>query len=99
MCALILLPWASFGSAAERGTKEVRVGWYDTGRDEKIGENTGSHGYYYEYLQALRQYTHWKYSYVRGSWDQCMDMLAKGTIDLLGFVHKSAARERIYGYT
>lgn len=74
--------------------KTIKVGWYNSGKEG----HSNAYDYYYEYLQALSQYTNWEYEYVEADWDECLDMLAKGDIDLLGFTHKTEEREEIYGF-
>lgn len=79
-------------------SRVVRVGWFETGDFTPPEKSTGAHGYYYEYLQALAQYTGWTFEYVRGTWQECLDRLETGEIDILSFVQKTAKREKIYGF-
>ena len=95
LAALVLFPAASF---AEGERRVVCVGWYDTGLGEEPADATGAHGYDYTYLQALAQYTGWTYEYVPGTWDECLQKLAAGEIDMMGFVQKTAERESVYGF-
>lgn len=79
-------------------TKVVKVGWYDTSIPSEEIINGIGRGYCYEYLQALSQYTNWEYEYVIGSWNECLDWLLTGKIDILGFVNKTPEREMLINY-
>lgn len=81
-------------AAAQTG-KLIRVGWYYA---DDAGNGSTAHSYDGEYLQALSQYTGWEYEFVSGTWEECLKRLENGEIDLLGFVHRTAEREQIYGY-
>ena len=93
---VILIPVCFFSlldcPAAEAVGRIVRVGWCHS--DDSLAQ----HGYDAEYLQALRQFTGWRYVYVDGSWEECLQRLETGEIDILSFVQKTPAREKIYGY-
>lgn len=85
-------------SEENRQKRIVKVGWYDTAIPaEEIFNGTGR-GYYFEYLQALSQYTNWEYEYVIGSWNECMDRIESGEIDILGFVNKTDERIKRFAY-
>ena len=90
---------AAMPVAAEASGSKIHVGWYDNGTSSvNIPESGGSHGYCYEYLQALSQYTNWEYVYVPGTWEECMERLRTGEIDIMGFVNKTPDREKHYAY-
>lgn len=64
--------------------KTVRVGYlifdgYQKGRD---GEPKS--GYGYEYLQKVAYYAGWRYEYVYGEFNELLEKLARGEIDLMG---------------
>lgn len=87
---LMVLFLPSAAAAVDAG-RVIRVGDFENG-------GSGATAYDREYLQALAQYTGWKYEYVSGTWSECLDMLSRGELDLLGFVSKTAEREKLYGY-
>lgn len=97
LCAILtaglLFPVMALAEDGEE--KLIRVGWYESGNTAR---STGAHGYDYEYLQALSQYTGWSYEYVHGTWDECLSRLENGEIDILGFVSKTDEREKIFAY-
>ncbi|HBK27254.1 MAG TPA: hypothetical protein DDY92_01590, partial [Dialister sp.] len=66
--------------AAEPG-KTVRIGWYaDTSSTGSQGERSG---YSYEYEQMVAAYTGWTYEYVKADWNELLQMVQDGDIDLL----------------
>lgn len=94
LCAVMagLLP-----TRAQAKTEKVRVGLYEKEAYHSIDENGIHGGYDHEYLNKIAYYTGWEYEYVTGTWDECMDMLASGQIDLLGGVEWSQERtEKMY---
>lgn len=60
----------------------VRVGWYEDSY-HITGTNGERSGYGYEYEQAVAAYTGWKYEYVKGDWDELLEKLQNGEIDLM----------------
>ncbi|MBO4395485.1 MAG: transporter substrate-binding domain-containing protein [Eubacterium sp.] len=63
--------------------KTVRVGWHEEPYFI-TDENGRCSGYTYDYQQKIAAYTGWKYDYVKGSWDDLLEMLKKGEIDMMG---------------
>lgn len=78
--------------AAQSGEKTIRVGYVNALNYEEGGEGEYKRGAGYEYLQKISYLTGWKYEYVYGSFTECVDMLAKGEIDLFGNVSYTAQR-------
>ena len=65
--------------------KTVRVGWLENNEGYQTG-TPGSYlsGWGYDYLQTLSYYTPgWKYEYVSGNFNELMDKLEAGEIDLM----------------
>ncbi|MDO5417573.1 MAG: EAL domain-containing protein [Lachnospiraceae bacterium] len=58
-------------------------------------DENGNHcGYNVEYLNAIAEYTGWKYEFVEGSWSDCLKKLECGEIDLLGAMEKTDERTK-----
>lgn len=55
-------------------------------------------GYGYEYLQEISRYTGWTYKYVDGTWEECLEMLKTGEIDLMGGLVKTEEREKSFDF-
>ncbi len=76
LLACLLVP----AQAAEPG-KTVRIGWYaDMNSTGSQGERSG---YSYEYEQMVAAYTGWTYEYVKADWNELLQMVQDGDIDLL----------------
>lgn len=80
---------------AQAKTKKVRVGLYEKEDYHAINPNGRHSGYDHEYMMRIAYYTGWEYECVTGTWDECMDMLLSGEIDLLGGVAWSQEREEV----
>ena len=79
--------------AEERDT--VRVGFFAFDGYHMMDENGGRSGYGYEFLQLLSRYWDVEYEYIgyENSWEDMLDMLAAGEIDLV--TSARATRERM----
>lgn len=73
-------------------TRKIRVGFYQLEGYQEMDEEGNPGGYGYEYLQKLAQYTGWEYELVEGSWNECLEMLKSGEIDLLGGIMQNDER-------
>lgn len=89
-------PAPAFAADSDQQVKAVRVGWLvnNEGFQEGMpGERLSGWGY--EYLQTLSYYTKgWQYEYVSGTFNELMDMLEAGEIDLMPNISYSAEREQ-----
>lgn len=90
------LPLTVWASDAPR---IVRAGWFSLDGYQFIDKNGSRSGYGYEYYQEIARYTGWRYEYVPGTWQECIDRLADGRIDLLSFVQKTEERERWFDFS
>lgn len=74
--------------AAKAEEKIVRVGYFDDNDAMQTGFSDGQYksGYSYAYIQEIAKYTGWKYRYVYGSWDEMLEKLSRGEIDILSNV-------------
>ncbi|MGN0400449.1 MAG: transporter substrate-binding domain-containing protein, partial [Blautia sp.] len=55
-------------------------------------------GYGYEYLQQVAYFSGWKYEYVNGSFNELLQMLKNGEIDLMGDISYTEERARYIDY-
>ena len=81
----ILLPVKLQAAETEnQSLKKVRVGYLIyPGYQEGEGDQPKS-GYGYEYLQQIAYYAGWEYEYVNGSFNELLEMLKSGEIDIMG---------------
>lgn len=78
----------------------IRVGWYMVDGLNDYDADSGEYkGYNYEYLRSIAQFTGWNYEFVPGTFDECMERLATGEIDIVGGVGRNEEREKQYLYT
>ena len=87
-----------FCSAALAGGETVRVAWYALDGLQELNGGAAS-GYNYEYLQAVAQYTGWKYEFVPGTLSECFARIEKGEADIMGGLAYKPERARFMDYT
>lgn len=106
LLAMAFVIFSSFGAsvqAAENETgnrplKKVRVGYLIyPGYQEGEGDAPKS-GYGYEYLQQIAYYAGWEYEYVNGSFNELLEMLREGEIDIMGDLSYTEDRARDINY-
>ena len=77
--------------SVERDT--VRVGYYQQdGYFEKHADGK-LYGYGVEYLNTISTYTNWKYEFLEGTREECVEWLEQGVIDLLSPVYTDTVLE------
>lgn len=87
---LMLLPIRA-GAAEKEDAETIKVGWYEDSY-HITGEEGERSGYGYEYEQAVAAYTGWKYEYVKDGWNELLEMLQQGEIDLMGAISYTEER-------
>jgi len=87
---------AEEGSAQRR---TVRVGLPEQQSADDSGRDSRKVIYDEEYLQAIAEYANWDFIYVRAAWDDCLNMLQDGAIDVLMGVAKTEERSALYDYS
>lgn len=95
---LVLLSSCGTASAAEPasdGTEILRVGFFAFPGYHTIDETGRRSGYGYEFLQRLAIHGGWAYEYVGydGSYDDSLDMLRSGEVDIVTSVSETPERE------
>ena len=78
--------------ATEEENKTVRVGYFPYSNFQEGSSGEHKQGAGYEYLQKISYITGWKYEYVYASFEECLDMLEDGEIDILGSVSYTLER-------
>lgn len=78
--------------------RKVRVGYLIyPGYQEGEGEAPKT-GYGYEYLQQIAYYAGWEYEYVNGGFNELLEMLKKGEIDIMGNLSYTQERAKYINY-
>ncbi|MBQ2047747.1 MAG: transporter substrate-binding domain-containing protein, partial [Schwartzia sp.] len=73
--------------------KKVRVGYiYSPNFSEGAADNAVKSGFAYDYLQKISYYANWNYEYVYGAWEDLLQMLYDGEIDIMAGVSKTPER-------
>lgn len=88
--------------AAEQNSaarKTVKVGLFDTDTVSEDGAENATVLYEKGYLQAVAEYAGWNYEYVSAPWNDCLEMLQDGEIDILLDVSKTDERMKYYNYS
>lgn len=99
LSVLIFIPSAEDALGSSVNKKTIRVGIPDAETNaDGSGENQNT-VFEKQYLQAIAEYADWDYTYVMGSWGECLEMAENGEIDLLMGVTKSTQRENYFDYS
>ena len=88
---------SSAASASSRRT--VRVGLPDTDTVSKSGGDNVTVAFEKDYLLGIAEYANWDYEYKAAPWNECLEMLKNGEIDVLLDVSKTDERMAFYDYS
>jgi signal transduction histidine kinase/ActR/RegA family two-component response regulator len=81
--------------------KTVRVGFFALDGYHEMDENGEKSGYGYDFLQLTQKYVNLNYEYVgyEKSWEETLQMLLDGEIDLVTSANKTAERTELYDFS
>lgn len=97
LCIGLLVPLSeAIGTVS---TQVIRVGnfLYEGFLDRN--EDGTYTGYAFDYLQEIAQYTGWEYEYVDVTWDQSLEMLENGEIDIMGTLLLTPERAEVFDFS
>jgi diguanylate cyclase (GGDEF)-like protein len=77
----------------------VRVGWFTLPGYQYEDSHGQKTGYGYDYYQAIAPYANLEYEYVPGTWNECLERLKNGEIDVMSFVQYTPERSTYLDYT
>ena len=100
LLVILAVLFAATGVSADRGEKKIlRVG--DIGYEGFIDKQADGtyEGYGVSYLNRISWYTGWKYEYVSGTWEEILDMLERGEIDLICTAQKTPERMERFDFS
>lgn len=88
-----------YANTTKNGDK-IRVGYsFNYGILDTNSESEGiGYGYGYDYLKEIAKYTGWEYEYVLVTWEEGMERLKSGDIDLFGPLQYSDERAENFNY-
>ena len=94
LCLVFNLLAAAPAQASSYEPKTVRVGYLIYAGFQDGTEGNPKSGYGYEYLQELAYQANWQYEYVYGSFDELLNKLRHGEIDIMGNVSYTPERAK-----
>lgn len=95
---LFLLPKGKM-DAVQAAPEKVRVGYFHVSGYQEVSEDGIRSGFGYDYLQEIAKYTGWEYEFVDATWDECLNLLAKGEIDLMTCARNTPERARLFDFS
>ena len=99
LLATVLLLFAScFLCAPVVAAQTVRVGVYNFAPLVFV-ENGQVKGFYVDMLQNVVEREKWELQFVPGSWDECLERLKLGKIDLLPSIAQTPEREQHFRFS
>ena len=86
-------------SAPEQGRQPLRVGYINY--DGFIVQENGGYidGYGVAFLDKISEYTGWRYEFYYNTWEECLNELERGTIDLVCCAQSRPDRRARFAYT
>ena len=94
----VLLPLLCACTLAVAAPRELRVGVYSNEPKVFVDAQGKPAGIFVDLLQLVAAREQWTLQYVPCNWQDCLDALAAGQIDLMPDVARSAERERLYDF-
>lgn len=91
--------WNTVKAGFSQDSQIVKVGYFDYDGFIDQEPNGNFSGYGYDYLEEITNYTGWQYEFVKGSWEECLDRLEKGEIDLLCTAQYTSERAEKFDYS
>jgi signal transduction histidine kinase/ActR/RegA family two-component response regulator len=77
----------------------VRIGVFESNGFIALDEDDEMTGYGAEFMELLAEYAHVRYEYVRLTWQECLEGLLSGDIDIVTDARKTAERDRLYDFS
>jgi signal transduction histidine kinase len=97
ICMAFLLP-ASAAAGDHAPVRTVRVGLYQNKPKIFTDAQGRPAGIFVDILREIGKRAGWDIQYIEGSWDECLDHLSRGNIDLMPDVAWSEERAAIYDF-
>ncbi|MDD3569522.1 MAG: transporter substrate-binding domain-containing protein [Lachnospiraceae bacterium] len=84
---------------ADKRETTLRVGYIDIEGFISEQEEGKYKGYGVDYLKEISKYTGWKYEYIFDTWENSLENLKKGKIDLVCMAQYTDERDRYFDYS
>ena len=79
--------------------QKIKIGYVPNYGTLIDSEDENKKGYGYDYFEEISKYTGWEYEYIPCTWEEGLDMLQKGEIDIFGPMQKTLEREEVFEFT
>ena len=97
LCFAFLLWGKGNVYAAEMESQDlvVRVGWFESDGYFERDQKNNLIGFGVDYLNAIAAYTGWEYKFIKGTREECLNMLRNGEIDIMSPVRVDLELENV----
>ena len=99
MCCFFACNNEAYANENVEDSNVIKIGYFESYGVIQSANESNDIGYGYDYFKELSKYTGHTYEYVECEWEQGLDMLENGEIDLFGPVQKNEERLKKFGYT
>lgn len=82
-CIILLIAGILFCPPKADAQQNVRIGYVDMPNFFTAVSRNSYSGYAYCYMEMLSGYADWNYTYVPGTWDECVRRLSNNEIDIM----------------
>ena len=96
MCLFILLSTGSWSNTPE--PRKIRVGVYENAPKIYTDEDGELRGFWPDIIDDIGEDENWQIEWVHGTWDECLDRLSLGEIDLMPDVAWTEERSKKYSF-
>lgn len=98
-CTLFLVVFFAWTAAAEIPEKRtIRVGIYENAPKIFTTETGQPAGIFVDIIENIAANEGWRLHYIRGTWAEGLERLAKGQIDIMPDVARSIDREKLFSF-
>ena len=95
---MMVLLYAGACASAHAAPRELRIGVYSNEPKLFLDAQGQAAGLFVDLLQLVAAREHWQLRYVPCEWQDCLDALAAGELDLMPDVARTRERERLYDF-
>lgn len=95
---LLFFCFFSLAFADNAPGRTVRVGFPPIPGFNEVSKDGTFSGYDYDYLKKIAQQNNWKYQFIVAPWNDCVEMLKRGEIDILGGMERTPQREKYFHF-
>jgi signal transduction histidine kinase len=94
----IIFVYCNYNKQENKNVKLIKVGIYDNPPKIEMPENKKPAGIFIDILQYIAQKENWELTFIKGTWDQCLNRLKNDSIDLMPDVAYSEKRAESFDF-